>query len=221
MNPLPPRSEQELLERAYALAGHTLAEIARTAHIRMPTDPKRAKGWAGQLLERVLGATSGGRAEVDFPGLGIEMKSIPVHRDGVPMEATYVCIAPLDPGMLGTWETSWVREKLSRVLWIPLVDQDIDIDKVVGAPLLWSPSSEEESALRIDWEEVADIVAHGELWRLDGRLGQVMSIRPKAADSDETTWAQDEHGWVKATPRGFYLRPSFTGSLLARYLLGR
>ena len=218
MRPLPPRSEQELIERAYGIAGCSLAEVARIAHIPIPHDPRRAKGWAGQLLERVLGATSAGRAEVDFPGLGIEMKSVPVDEKGAPLESTYVCVAPLDAGMHGSWETSWVREKLSRVLWIPLVERDSSLDRLIGAPVLWSPSEEELLQLRTDWEEFADIVAHGELWRIDARLGRVLQVRPKAADREERTWAQDEEGWVRAMPRGFYLRPTFTGALLARAL---
>lgn len=223
MTPRPPRTIDELLLRAEALAGHTLADIARGAYIGVPTDPRRAKGWAGQLLERVLGATAASRAEVDFPGLGVEMKSVPVEPSGRPTEATYVCVAPLEVGALGTWETSWVRAKLRCVLWIPLVEASPErglAGRVVGAPVLWSPSEEEERLLRTDWEEVANIVAHGELWRLHARMGQVLQVRPKAADGAETTWAQDEQGWVRDTPRGFYLRPSFTGAVLARWLVG-
>jgi DNA mismatch repair protein MutH len=235
---MPPRTEAELLDRAYALAGMTLTELAAAARVPVPADARRAKGWAGQLLERQLGATSAGKAEVDFPGLGIELKSIPVDPAGRPTESTYVCVAPLDMGALGTWESCWVRKKLLHVLWIPLVDlagparrpssrDRVDTRgplersvgaRVVGSPVMWSPTLEEERALRSDWEEIADIVAHGELWRLDGRMGQVLQVRPKAADGAEKCWTQDEDGWVRDTPRGFYLRPAFTGALLAREL---
>jgi DNA mismatch repair protein MutH len=216
----PPRTEAELYARADALAGRTLGEIARSVWVGLPPDPKRAKGWAGQLLERALGATASSRAEPDFPHLGIELKSVPIDLAGRSAGATYVCTAPLDPSALGTWETCWVRKKLARVLWIPLAPGASIADRVVGCPVMWSPSEEETAALRADWEELVGLVASGELWQIDGRRGRVLQLRPKAADGDQTTWALDEDAqWVKDTPRGFYLRASFTGALLARHLL--
>lgn len=216
----PPRTEAELYARADALAGHTLGEIARSVWVEIPTDPRRSKGWAGQLLERALGATASSRAEPDFPHLGIELKSVPIDLHGRSTGATYVCTAPLDPSALGTWGTSWVRKKLARVLWIPLAPASDTAGRVIGSPVLWSPSAEEEAALRTDWEELVSLVASGELWQIEGRRGQVLQLRPKAADGSETTWALDEDAtWVKDTPRGFYLRASFTAALLGRRLL--
>lgn len=213
----PPRTEHELFARAEALSGETLVEVARRHHVAVPSDPRRSKGWGGRLLEIALGATASSRAEPDFPHLGVEMKSVPVDVRGRPAESTYVCTAPLDPGALGTWATSWVRHKLARVLWVPLVPQGED--RVIGCPVLWSPSPEEEAQLRADWEEIAAKVALGELWALDGRVGQVLQVRPKGADGSETVWAMDDDGdWVRDTPRGFYLRPAFTGVIFARQL---
>ena len=44
--PANPQSEQELLSRAYAMAGFTLAQLAATAGIPVPRDLRRDKGWA-------------------------------------------------------------------------------------------------------------------------------------------------------------------------------
>ena len=64
------------------------------------------------------------------------------------------------------------------------------------------------------------VIAAGELWQIEGRRGRALQLRPKAADGEETTWALDEDAtWVKDTPRGFYLRASFTGEVLGRSLL--
>jgi DNA mismatch repair protein MutH len=214
----PPRTEAELAARAEALAGRTLAELAAEHGMVLPADPRRSKGWAGQLLEIALGATAASRAEPDFPHLGVELKTVPVDRRGRPAESTYVCTAPLDPGALGTWETSWVRRKLLRVLWVPLAD--VDGERVIGAPVLWSPGEADDAVLRADFEELAALIAEGALWQIDGRRGVALHLRPKAADGEPAAWALDEDaGWVKQTARGFYLRPSFTHDLLARHLL--
>ena len=217
----PPADEGELLARAVDLSGFTLDELAARRRLRVPAESRRAKGFAGQLLESMLGATAGSRAEPDFPGLGVELKTVPIDAAGRPLESTYVCVAPLDPVALGPWERAWVRRKLRRVLWLPLVRAERLGDAMVGSPLLWSPDEVEDAALRADYDELLDLLASGEVARIDGRFGRVLQLRPKGADAEDRTWALDEDGdLVRDTARGFYLRPAFTGGVLARLSAG-
>lgn len=219
--PPPPRDEAELLQRARALAGRTLGWLAEQHVVHVPSSLKRAKGWPGQLLEIALGATASSRPVPDFPHLGIEMKSVPIDARGRPREGTYVCTAPLTLADLGaSWEESWVRHKLARVLWVPLMGEGTVAERRVGTAVLWSPTPEEEALIKHDWEAFAHTLAMGELWQVHGRRGKVLQLRPKAANRHSTTWALDEGGeWVRALPRGFYLRPTFTGAILARELM--
>lgn len=218
----PPASEDELVARAERLAGRPLAWVADRVGMEVPRDLRRAKGWIGQVLEAALGATAGNRAEPDFPHLGVELKTLPVTEEGRPRETTYVCTAPLDGSLEASWEESWVRRKLSRVLWIPVIGAGAvpPGERIVGAPLLWSPSVEEDRALRADWEELTGLVLAGELWQIEARRGRVLQLRPKAASADELVWTLDEDGeWVRENPRGFYLRTAFTRALLERSFL--
>ena len=215
---LPPSSEGELFARAEALAGRTLGWVALEYGVSVPADLRRDKGWVGHLLEHVLGATASSRAEPDFPGIGVELKSLPVSEKGVPRESTYVCRARLD--LAPSWEEAWLRRKLSRVLWLPIVGGASTAigERLVGAPLLWSPSAEEEALLRADWEELTELISRGELWQIDGKRGHILQLRPKGANSRDRVWAMDEEGdWVQENPRGFYLRTRFTGALLKRH----
>jgi DNA mismatch repair protein MutH len=119
----PPVSEQELEQRASKLAGLTLGALAQRLGRDVPSDLRRAKGFVGGLLEEALGATAKSRAVPDFEALGVELKSIPVNRKGVPVETTFVCTIPLlEVGDL-EWEHSRVRSKLARVLWIPVLGE--------------------------------------------------------------------------------------------------
>ena len=215
-----PASETELLERARAIAGSTLAELAAELHWPVPHDPRRSKGWAGQLVEAALGARSGGAPGPDFPGLGIELKTIPVNRAGNPLESTWVGIAPMEDVTGLEWETSLVRAKLARVLWVPTVavaGGELR-SRRIGTPFLWTPSRDEEATLRADWEEFMEDIALGRFASITGRRGTALQLRPKAADSRERDWTTDEDGRrVLANPRGFYLRSSFTAALLARH----
>lgn len=218
--PANPQSEQELLSRAYAMAGFTLAQLAATAGIPVPRDLRRDKGWTGQLIEWQLGASAGSRPEQDFPDLGIELKTIPVDPQGRPLETTFVCVAPLIGVSGQRWEESNVRNKLSRVLWIPVEgSRDIPVgDRRVGMPLLWSPNKEEEELLRQDWEELMDMIVLGEVEQISARHGQVLQLRPKAANSKALTRAIGRNGQpIMTLPRGFYLKIEFTHQLLQRH----
>ena len=77
-----PSTIDELLDRAEALAGLTLGELAQSENIRVPNDFKREKGWSGQLLELALGAEAGSKAQQDFANIGVELKTIPIDVNG-------------------------------------------------------------------------------------------------------------------------------------------
>ncbi len=216
-----PKSEQELINRAQDLAGLTLGEIAYQAGIAIPKDLKRNKGWIGLLLEHVLGASAGSRPEPDFPQLGIELKSLPINAQAKPLETTFVSVAPLT-GLVGVnWQNSYVKKKLAKVLWVPVITPKNSplSQRVIGSPFLWSPNEEEESLLAQDWQELTDMIVLGEVENINGKHGQVMQLRPKAANSKAKTQAFDHNGKPFMTlPRGFYLKINFTQMLLQRYL---
>lgn len=215
----PPATETELVERAGALTGLTLGALAARVGVAVPDDLRRAKGWPGNLMESVLGATARSRAEPDFLELGVELKTLPVNRLGVPLETTFVCTIPLLDIGDTEWRASRVFKKLRRVLWVPVMaERRVAVtDRVVGAPLLWSPTEEQEQALRWDWEELAGMIGRGQWEDINGRLGAVMQVRPKAADSRSRRRATDAEGCaLDVLPRGFYLRTSFTAAILRR-----
>jgi DNA mismatch repair protein MutH len=212
----PPRDEAELLARARALGGRTIAELAGSLGVPLPPDPRRAKGFVGALVERALGASAGSSAVPDFEGLGIELKTLPVDRAGRVRESTFVCsasIGALDPD----WSASRVRAKLRRVLWL-VVERDraaLPAHRRLGAALLWSPDPTSEAILRADYEELASAICAGHVESIDARRGRALQLRPKAQDASVRTRAFDAEGApFRAAPRGFYLRAAFTASIL-------
>jgi DNA mismatch repair protein MutH len=172
-------------------------------------------------LERVLGASAGSRPEPDFPHLGIELKSLPINEHGKPLETTFVSVAPLT-GLVGsTWHNCYVRKKLAKVLWVPVISPKNSAisERIVGSPFLWTPSVEEEAMLAQDWQELTDMIVLGAVEKIHGKHGQVMQLRPKAANSQAKTQAYDKNGKpFRTMPRGFYLKINFTQSLLHKYL---
>jgi DNA mismatch repair protein MutH len=217
--PNPPESADALVARARRLAGASLGAASERLGLALPPSSTRGKGFAGRLLEIALGASAGSKAAPDFPELGIELKTLPVDLRGKPRESTWVCHCPLDGSLPVSWADSWVREKLARVLWIPIVyDADQSLaERRIGLPVLWSADAAEESTLCEDYEALAERVALGEADTISARHGTALQIRPKAADASQADWVVGQEGeWTLANPRGFYLRASFTGAMLAR-----
>lgn len=218
-----PQTEQELLQRAQAIAGLRFADLAQSLHMPVPPDLKRDKGWVGMLIETALGATAGSKAEQDFAHLGIELKTLPINAQGMPLETTFVSLAPLTQNVGVSWENSHVRHKLSKVLWI-LVEGERQIplpERRVGQPILWQPSVQQELRLKRDWEELMEYISLGKLEQINATLGEVLQLRPKGANSKALTRGIGKHGeMIDTLPLGFYLRKTFTTEILQQFLLG-
>ena len=216
-----PQTLEQLLSQAQSIAGLTFGELADELHIPVPPDLKRDKGWVGMLLERALGATAGSKAEQDFSHLGVELKTLPINAEGYPLETTFVSLAPLVQNSGVKWENSHVRHKLSCVLWMPIEGgRHIPLrERHIGAPILWKPTTEQERQLKQDWEELMDLIVLGKLEQITARIGEVMQLRPKGANSRAVTKGIGKNGEIIDTlPLGFYLRKEFTAQILNAFL---
>lgn len=206
-----------LLERAWALEGHSVAELSRALGEVELSAGVHTKGKLGELVERALGAHGGPGATVDFPTLGVELKTIPVDEALRPRESTFVCAFRVEEADRAEWQRSWVREKLERVLFVPVIGARgaSAAERRFGQALLWSPTPEQDRALAHDFDDIVGLVGAGRIEELDARLGRYLQMRPKARDGRARTVAYGDDGERLGTvPRGFYLRASFTGAVL-------
>lgn len=220
---LPPQTEQALLERAKSLAGLSFGELAKMLNVSVPQDLTRHKGWVGNLIEYALGASAGSHAERDFATLGVELKTIPINSQGKPLETTFVSLAPLTQITGVVWETSHVCYKLTKVLWIPVEgERHIPLaQRRIGYPILWQPTERQSQQLRQDWEELMEYIVFGRLDEINARIGEVLQLRPKGANSRALTKGINAQGKVVNTlPLGFYLRKNFTQEILNSFLVG-
>jgi DNA mismatch repair protein MutH len=65
-----------------------------------------------------------------------------------------------------------------------------------------------------------DLIVLGKVESITARHGEVLQLRPKAANNKARTEAIGEKGQpIMTLPRGFYLKKSFTRQLLARHFL--
>ncbi|TMP87873.1 DNA mismatch repair endonuclease MutH [Pseudoalteromonas ruthenica] len=216
----PPQTLSQLQQRVDAIAGKTLGQLAGELGFKTPQDLLREKGWVGQLIELALGASAGSLPEPDFVSLGVELKTLPISQKGLPLETTFVSVAPLTNLQGLTFEQSTVYKKLNHVLWLPiLAERDIAvIDRVIGSGFLWRPNEQQFAQLKRDWEELTELIALGKIETLNGHYGEVLQLRPKAANSQALTDAIGPQGkTIQTLPRGFYLKTHFTRQILANH----
>jgi DNA mismatch repair protein MutH len=216
-----PATIDELSERALRLGGRTVGDLAGELGVPVPDTLSRAKGFVGGLLERALGVTAVGD-EVDFPHLGVELKSVPVDRAGVPRESTYVCRVSYRAIARESWPSSRVRAKLSRVMFVPIeADPAVAIrDRRIGRAVEFALEGEMEETLAADWTLLAGRLGAGQ--DVTAREGRYLQLRPKAPNGRTRSLAPASDGGSSLEiPRGFYLRAAFTRELFARYLASR
>lgn len=215
----PPNSISELMARVDDIAGLTLGELATHCNFAIPSNLLKEKGWVGQLIEHALGATAGSKPEPDFPNLGIELKTLPISFSGKPLETTYVSVTPLTNLHGVTWEDSVVYKKLAHVLWLPvLAERTLAVtERIIGTGFLWQPNHQQMAALKRDWEELTEMISLGKIEQINGKFGEVMQLRPKAANSKVLTDAIGPDGkLIQTLPRGYYLKTHFTRDILAK-----
>jgi DNA mismatch repair protein MutH len=209
---------EALLDRARALAGFTVEELALSSGARSPTLGVHGKGRMGELFERLLGATGGtGQRTLDFPEIGVELKTIPMSADGQPQESTFVCAVDLDLDV--DYVDSWVARKLRRVLFVPLVGPRTSPASMrrVGPPVLFEPTVDEDAVFAADYDDIMGLVGIGRVEDVSARLGRYLQLRPKARDGSARVTLRGREGEpIPVVPRGFYLRASFTREALAR-----
>ena len=91
-----------------------------------------------------------------------------------------------------------MRNKLSRVLWIPVEGShatSLSATVASACRCLWSPNMKrEEGLLRWDWEELMDMIVLGEVEQISARHGQKCAAAPKAANSKALTRAIGRNG---------------------------
>ena len=215
-NPVP-QTLGELVVRACALEGQSVADLAARLWLVLPTESRRAKGLVGMLVERTLGADAGSRDEPDFRALGVELKTVPVGPRGSPAESTFCCSIHMASADRECWDTSRLRRRLARVLWVPVQSARVAPlpQRIFGRSSLWVPTPGQWELLRGDWEQRMGAIGAGWSADLCGELGRVLQVRPKGANAQARVWGAGPDGPQRVPPLGFYLRPAFTGGLLA------
>lgn len=219
-------SISQLLKRAESLEGLTVQSLLKDVGFEdVSFNRSKSKGLIGKLTEIFLGASCSNDALPDFIELGVELKTLPITKNGEVIESTFVTSAiNLDLLRQQTWETSSVKKKLNQVLWVPYdgetAKQDVLLSRF-ARPFLVELTAADEMVLSEDFYELKEYLLLGKNDKASAKVGRYLQLRPKAAHSkvlQKVCLLNSEHEFYMV-PKGFYLRKIFTQKLVSKHLL--
>jgi len=197
-------ADRESIERAARrLVGKWLIDIDPSAP--MVSSSPTTKGVVGRIYESGFGIPANSIAGPDFPGAGIELKSVPILLVGGEARAKErISISMINFAKLAaqTWDSAEIRKKLDRMLmifygWEPL--QPIARFRTLAAGM-WNPDEATLRTIRSDWERIRDLVASGERDQVSESLSSILGAATKGPGhgSRSRAWSlkQPFVGWL-------------------------
>ncbi len=155
------------------------------------------------------------------------LRTVPLGAVGQVLEPTKVCALHYQSVCDKSFELSGLPERLAAIVFIPILKPDRQDPRAwcFETPFRWVPSSVETAQLRLDYQQIRGLIQAG--------LGDALSsseasshgriLMPKTSGRNRDDLESYEAGprRVVARKRAFFLRKSFTASLLARHLSPR
>jgi DNA mismatch repair endonuclease MutH len=211
MGPFPYRTATsgEIEARARGLLGKLLVDIDPMAPMRPSS--AQTKGVVGRIYESAFDIPANSIAGPDFPGAGIELKSVPilVDRSGAKAKER-ISVGMIDFVSLvdEEWERAAVRKKLDQLLlifygWKPY--RPISSFETLAAGL-WRPDERSLASIRSDWELIRALVRAGRRDEVSESLTTVLGAATKGAGHGSRSRA-----WSLKQPYVTWLYETFVG----------
>ena len=213
----PPKDMEQLLQRLNAIMGRSVNELAVLAGVYMPEQSRQSRGYSGQIIELFLGADASNQSLPDFVDLGIELKTIPVSSDFTARETTFISAATINPERYIPFERTSLYSKVRHMLFVILFAPKglPPAERRILGYFFFQPDKDQLAIMEQDYNEFNELIFSGRAHEINGTMGNILQMRPKALDSLTYTPVRDTEGntaWT--TPRGYYFRQAFTTSLL-------
>ena len=212
-------TQPEIEEVARRFVGRLLIDLQPTA----PMDPSspRNKGVVGRIYEATFGIPANSIRGPDFPGAGMELKSVPIILTGGEAKAKErISIAMID--FAGLRSRPGIRRKSGRNSigccmifygWEPL--QPIARFKTLVTGI-WSPDESTLRTIQADWERIRGLVVANCRSEVSESLSSILGAATKGAGhgSVSRAWSlkQPFVGWIYREMTGDEPVPSETAA---------
>jgi DNA mismatch repair protein MutH len=185
-------TRRRALAQLHDLIGCDLCDLAR--HYRIPTHRagRLNKGWAGQTIERYLGAELNSRQQPDFHGWELKGVALTFDETGTPRAKETMAITMFNPSdVIATpFAQSHLRRKLRRMLVVGWVAEPTAVGSAVivcAEPFNLAPQI--ERLVRADYDRIRGLLRVYGPSAVSGRVGEWVQARPKGAGHGSTTRA--------------------------------
>ncbi len=216
---------KELLHRLDQMVGVPFGELGAYYHRPWKGDATHNKGWAGRLVNDLVGSDVGNAPEPDISSLGIEVKTIPVGKHLKVLEPTKVTQLNYSDLAKTDWSESAPYHKLRAVLFVPIVkfNPRQPDEWYIRRPFLWLPSESTLKDLKRDYDEVRTLVQSREFARISSAIppkGQGVALHPKPSATNAAARANYniDGETFRLLPRAWMLRQSFTQPIVEENL---
>jgi len=223
--------EESIMVRAKMLKGKTLGFISENSPYEKEAFKKSNKGNIGNFIEKHwFGILNNSNPAPDFEEAGIELKVCPiVKRKKVGLvtdQRTKICSIDFMKLYDETWESSHVKNKLNKILFIfyQRKEENEDIyDKEVLGAALWELSKQDRlDTIVSDWHTAYNVNIHGMSHMLGESFFDILSTSRttggKTIDGEKDMVSQPNTNFASlAKKRAFSLKPDFTRQFWQEY----
>jgi DNA mismatch repair protein MutH len=216
---------KELSHRLDQIVGVPFAELGEFYHHPWSGSAAHNKGWAGRLVDRMVGGDVSNAPEPDISSLGIEVKSIPIGKGARVLEPTKVTMLNYSDLFDTSWPDSTVYHKLRAVLFVPVVkfNPTRPDEWYIRRPFLWLPSKSTLDQLKADYDSVREVVTSRDFDRISSARppkgqGDHLHPKPSAANASVRAKYVIDGTEYRLLPRAWMLRESFTQPIVTQSL---
>jgi len=222
--------EESIMARARMLKGKTLGFVSKNSPYEEEAFKKSNKGNIGNFIEKHwFGILNNSNPAPDFEEAGIELKVCPIKRSSgalVTDQRTKICSIDFLKLYEETWESSHVKNKLNKVLFIfyqrKEEHEDLYDKKVLGAAL-WELSKQDRlDTIVSDWHTAYNVNIHGMSHELSETFFDILSTSRTTGgitiDGDKDMVKQPNINFeTYAKKRAFSLKSSYTKQFWQEY----
>jgi DNA mismatch repair protein MutH len=192
-----PVARGRALRRLQRLIGSDLHDLARHYGIRTHEGGRLNKGWAGQTLERHLGASLNSRQGPDFHGWELKGVALKFDETGAPRAKETMAITMFNPShvVATPFAQSHLRQKLQRMVivgWAAERSRGVACDRgreasaVVVCAEPFDLAHRVEHLIRADYDLIRGLLRVYGPGAVTGAVGEWIQARPKGPGGGST-----------------------------------